>query len=123
MITRRRFLLGLAPAMLVQPHSASAAFEKPAVLVREAIARGELPGAALHIRMGGRPPYEEAFGRARIEDDVALIPHHLFPVASLTKAVVAAAILQLAEAGRLRVDDPITRFVPEFANPHVLVTY
>jgi CubicO group peptidase (beta-lactamase class C family) len=92
-------------------------------LLREAIERGDLPGAILSIRRRGRVLVEEAFGRARIDDDVALTTQHLFPVASLTKPVVAAAALQLAEAGKLRVDDPVSAFLPEFSQPRVLVKY
>jgi len=91
--------------------------------VRAAIAGGEIPGAALHVRVRGAVAYEEAFGRARLDDDVPMTPQHLFPVASLTKAVVAAAILQLAEARALRLDAPVASYLPEFENPRVLVTY
>jgi CubicO group peptidase (beta-lactamase class C family) len=43
----------------------------------------------------------------------------IFLVASLTKLVVAAAILQLVEAGKLRVEDTVATYIPEFARPRV----
>jgi CubicO group peptidase (beta-lactamase class C family) len=76
--------------------------------------RSEIPGAVLHVRADGRAILEEGFG---------LSPDALFPVMSLTKPVVAAAILQLAEAGKLRVEDPVAAYIPEFARPRVLVRY
>lgn len=120
MISRRRFLLGLAPGALTPARASSVPAD---ALIREALARGDLPGAVLSVRTRGRVLVEEAFGRAHVDGDVALTTRHLFPVASLTKPVIAAAILQLVEAGKLRVDDPVSRFLPEFSRPRVLVKY
>ncbi len=121
-ISRRRFLAGLGPGLAsLRPAPACAA--PAAELIREAIASGEIPGAVLHVRARGRVVHEEAFGQKRIEDGVALAPGDIFPVASLTKPVVAAAILHLADAGKLRVDDPVATYLPEFARPRVLLRY
>ena len=113
MLSRRRFLHGLGVVGLGPSRAAAAAPGAPEVL-RDAVARGEIPGAVLHVRSGGRVVLEEGFG---------LSPDDLFPVMSLTKPVVAAAILQLAEAGKLRVDDPVSAYIPEFARPRVLVSH
>jgi CubicO group peptidase (beta-lactamase class C family) len=121
-ISRRRFLAGFGPGLAsLRPAPARAA--SAGALIGEAIARGEIPGAVLHVRTRGRVVHEESFGQKRIEDGAALSPSDIFPVASLTKPVVAAAILQLAEAGQLRVDDPVVTYLPEFARPRVLLRY
>ena len=112
MLSRRRFLHGLGLVGLGPTRVAAA--PGPSDVVRDAVARGEIPGAVLHVRAGGRAILEEGFG---------LSPDALFPVMSLTKPVVAAAILQLAEAGKLRVEDPVAAYIPEFARPRVLVRY
>lgn len=62
-------------------------------MIRDAMARGDIPGAVVHVRIRGRVRYEQAFGRKDLEGDVDLSPDDLFPVASLTKPVVAVAIL------------------------------
>jgi CubicO group peptidase (beta-lactamase class C family) len=49
--------------------------------------------------------------------------HDIFPVASLTKPVVAVGILHLREEGALGLDDPIVRYLPEFDEPKVLISY
>jgi CubicO group peptidase (beta-lactamase class C family) len=121
-ITRRRFLMGLAPAGLAALRPASAG-TSPVPVVRDAVAAGEIPGAVVHVRERGRVVYEEAVGLKSVEDRLSLSAGDIFPVASLTKPVVAAAILQLAEAGKLRVDDPVERYLPEFARPRVLLRY
>lgn len=76
-----------------------------------------------HIRLRGRALYQRAFGRRDIEGDLALTPNDIFPVASLTKPVVAAAILKLSEAGTVRLGDPVSAYLPEFNHPRVLVKY
>ena len=124
MISRRRFVLGLAPVALGAGRSSPASgFQRVDAVVGDAIARGELPGAVLHVRARGRVLHEAAFGRASLDDDAPLTASHIFPVASLTKPIVAAAILRLVERKKLRVDDPVSTFLPEFARPRVLLAY
>jgi CubicO group peptidase (beta-lactamase class C family) len=123
-ISRRRFLHGLGLVALRPARAAAAAdttFASAEAVVRDAVARRDLPGAVLHIRARGRVLYEHAFGRKSIED--ALAPGDIFPVMSLTKPAVAAAILQLSEAGKLRVDDPVAAYLSEFGHPRVLLKY
>jgi CubicO group peptidase (beta-lactamase class C family) len=67
--------------------------------------------------------YERGFGRKDIERDLDLTPNDIFPVASLTKPIVAAAILKLSEAGTVRLSDPLVAYLPEFNHPRVLVKY
>jgi CubicO group peptidase (beta-lactamase class C family) len=91
-------------------------------IVRSAVERGALPGAVLQIQTDGAVVYERAFGRAHIEREAPLQADDVFPVASLTKPVVAAAVLQLRDAGHLDLDDPIVHYLPEFADAKVIVT-
>jgi CubicO group peptidase (beta-lactamase class C family) len=88
-----------------------------------AVERGEIPGVALHVRAEGRVVHEQAFGRRRGDGDAALRTDDIFPVASLTKPVVAIGILRLCEEGALRLDDPIVNYLKAFAEPKVLVSY
>jgi CubicO group peptidase (beta-lactamase class C family) len=45
----------------------------------------------------------------------------IFRIASMTKPVTSVAIMMLYEQGKLDLDDPVSKFIPEFANPQVLV--
>lgn len=92
-------------------------------IVRTAVERGGLPGAVLYVRAQARVVHERAFGRRRIDEDAALRVNDIFPVASLTKPVVAVGILRLCEEGALHLDDAIARYLPEFEGPTVLVNY
>jgi CubicO group peptidase (beta-lactamase class C family) len=98
-------------------------FDEADWIIRAAVERGEIPGVALHVRAGGQVVHERAFGRRHIDEDAALRIDDVFPVASLTKPVVAVGILRLCEDGALRLDDPIAHYLPDFAGPKVLVSY
>lgn len=116
-------LTGLAPRPAETAPTAGAEAGRADAIVGDAIARGEIPGAVVHVRIGGRLRYEQAFGRKHVEGNVDLSPDDLFAVASLTKPVVAVAILQLCERGALRLGDPVSAFLPEFDRPRVLTAY
>jgi CubicO group peptidase (beta-lactamase class C family) len=98
-------------------------FDEADRLVRAAVERREIPGAALHVRADGRVVHDRAFGRRDVGEDIALGVDDVFPVASLTKPVVAVGLLRLLECGVLQLDDPIARHLPEFDHPTVLVSY
>jgi Beta-lactamase len=69
-------------------------------IVRAAVEAGKIPGVALQVRAGGRVVHERAFGRCRIDEDAALRVDDIFPIASLTKRVVAIGILRVCEGAR-----------------------
>lgn len=73
---------------------------------------GLFSGAVLVAR-DGKPVFRKAFGLANREWDIANTPQTRFRLGSITKQFTAAAILQLAEQGKLSVDDPITKFYPD----------
>jgi CubicO group peptidase (beta-lactamase class C family) len=100
-----------------------AQFDDADRIIRAAVERGEIPGVALHVRADGRVVYECAFGRRCLDEDAALRLDDIFPVASLTKPVVAVGVLRLCEDGALGLSDPIAQYLPEFAAPRVLVSY
>src|SRR5690606_633983 len=58
--------------------------------------------------------YRGACGRASLELEVPLSPDHVFRIGSVTKQFSAAAVLRLAGAGRLSLDDPLSKFVPGY---------
>lgn len=83
---------------------------------QEEIAAGRTPGAVVLVGQHGRVVYRQAFGD-RMVDPVRqpMTDRTVFDVASLTKVVATApAVVQLADRGRLRLDDPVARHWPEF---------
>ncbi len=78
------------------------------------IDRKVTPGLSVAVARNGTLLYANAFGRARLEPSVAVTPQTGFRIASISKQFTAAAILLLQEAGKLSIDDPLSRYVPDF---------
>ena len=74
--------------------------------------RLRLPGVQAAVRVGDRLVLSTALGVADVATGAPLTTGHLFRIASHSKTFTATAVLQLVEAGRLRLDDPIGQWVP-----------
>jgi CubicO group peptidase (beta-lactamase class C family) len=83
-------------------------------VVDEALEAGRVVGAVVLVRHHGEPLYARAAGDADREAGVPMTLDTVFRWASLTKPVVAATALALIERDRLDLDDPVTRFLPDF---------
>ncbi len=75
---------------------------------------GDSPGAAVLIAQNGAIVYKKGFGLASIEHRVPITPETKFRIGSITKQFTASAILKLKEAGKLSVQDPLTKFIPDY---------
>jgi CubicO group peptidase (beta-lactamase class C family) len=82
--------------------------------VKRAIAENRIVGAVLIVRRNGELIYETAQGLADREAGRPMTSDAIFRLSSLTKLIVAATILALADAGKLRLDDLVTRYLPDF---------
>jgi CubicO group peptidase (beta-lactamase class C family) len=74
--------------------------------------QGEVPGAGVAVLRGGRPIFRAAYGYADLENRTAATNATNYRLASMTKQFTAAAILLLAEAERLSIDDPVRSWLP-----------
>ena len=74
----------------------------------------DAPGVAVLVARGDEVLYRGARGSASLELGVPLSPDQVFRLGSVTKQFSAAAVLRLAEQGKLSLDDPLTRFVPGY---------
>ncbi|MBB3678458.1 serine hydrolase domain-containing protein [Modestobacter versicolor] len=77
--------------------------------------RSRVPGVQAAVRVGDRVVLDTALGAADVSTGAPLTTGHLFRIASHSKTFTATAVLQLVEAGRLRLDDPIAALVPAMA--------
>lgn len=75
------------------------------------------PGAAVIITQGGRTIYARGRGLANVEARTPITPDTLFRLGSITKQFTAAVIMQLAQEGRISLDDPLSRFFPDYPQP------
>jgi CubicO group peptidase (beta-lactamase class C family) len=87
-----------------------------------ALAAG-LPGVAVAARLPGGERIVAAAGVRGLDNPAPMTPDTVFWVASFTKAITTAAVLRLAEAGRVGLDDPAARWLPALAQPKQLVGF
>jgi CubicO group peptidase (beta-lactamase class C family) len=83
-------------------------------VVDAGLAAGRVVGVVVLVRERGTLVYERAAGYADREAGTPMAVNTVFRIASLTKPLVAVTALALVERGRLRLDDPVTRFLPGF---------
>ncbi|HYM86494.1 MAG TPA: serine hydrolase, partial [Pseudoxanthomonas sp.] len=74
----------------------------------------DAPGMAVLVARGDEVLYRDAHGAANLQLGVPLSPDQVFRIGSVTKQFAAAAVLKLAEDGKLSLDDPLTKFVPGY---------
>lgn len=89
------------------------AFARKAAALMESHAEGGVFSGAVIVARDGIPVFRRAYGLANREWAVPNTPDTLFRIGSITKQFTAAAILKLAEAGSLSLDDPAIRYLPE----------
>lgn len=91
-----------------------------AVLQRDVDA-GRLPGAVLMIARRGQVAWQLAVGRRRPGETDAMTMDTLFRIYSMTKPIVSVAMMRLIEQGRALLSDPVSRYIPAFAQAQVAV--
>ncbi|WP_299524329.1 serine hydrolase [Winogradskyella sp.] len=74
----------------------------------------DMPGATILVAKDGKAIYRKAVGKSNLEMDIDMIPENVFMLASITKQFTAVAILMLEEQGKLSLNDPITKFIPDY---------
>jgi len=72
------------------------------------------PGAVALVAKDGNVIYRKAFGNANLELGVPMIPENIFELGSITKQFTSVSILMLLEQGKLKLDDEITKFLPDY---------
>ena len=83
-------------------------------LVREAVERGDVPGATALVARGGKILRQEAYGLRDPEKQLPFTTNTLCWIASITKPVTVAAAMTLVDMGRLKLDDEVEKYLPEF---------
>jgi CubicO group peptidase (beta-lactamase class C family) len=83
-------------------------------LIEDAVAKGEIPGAVVLVAQRGKIVREAAYGLSDIENHIPFRADTVCWLASVTKPVTTAAIMTLVEEGKVRLDDPVEKYIPEF---------
>jgi CubicO group peptidase (beta-lactamase class C family) len=88
--------------------------------INEWLKDGRLNGCGALIIRNGKIIYNKAFGYDDLEKTKPIRTDNIFRIASQTKAITSTAIMMLYEEGKFLLDDPISRYIPEFTKPQVL---
>ena len=99
---------------------ASAAIDK---VLSDAVARGDVPGVVAMVTDRNGVLYQGAFGVADVSTRRPMTVDTIFRIASMTKPVTSLAAMQLVEQGRLSLDDPAEKYLPQLANLKVFETF
>jgi CubicO group peptidase (beta-lactamase class C family) len=86
------------------------------------IAAGKLPGAVVLIQQHGKPVYLQCFGVRDVATNVPMTPATIFALHSMTKPITSVAAMMLIDAGKLNLSDPVSKFIPDFADAKVGVS-
>jgi D-alanyl-D-alanine carboxypeptidase len=86
--------------------------EQVDALARKALSESGVPSASIAIVQAGAITYAQAYGDARIDPHTPAAPAMRYSIGSISKQFTAAAVLLLEEDGKLSLDDPVSRFVP-----------
>jgi CubicO group peptidase (beta-lactamase class C family) len=105
------------PMLLATPDTVGMSGDKlqaVTALLRQFVADGKISGAVAAVARRGRLVYLEPVGLQSVETRTPMTERSLFRVYSMTKAVTAVAVMILVEEGKLRLDEPASKYLPEF---------
>jgi len=92
-------------------------------VLQEYTSKNLVPGAIAYIVRDGKVVYNKAFGVDDVAAKTPLQRDAIMRIASQTKAITSVGVMMLYEEGRFLLDDPISKYIPAFANPNVLATF
>jgi CubicO group peptidase (beta-lactamase class C family) len=88
-------------------------------MIQRRIAAGDLAGAVVAVARKGRVAYVNAQGVMDLDTKQPMSSSSMFRIASMTKPVVGVGVMLMVEEGKLRINDPVSRYIPEFRNMKV----
>jgi len=134
--SRRRVLLACAAAFVLWhgPLGAAAPTARPedvgvsgerlqrvGELVQRHISAGSFSGAVTLVARNGRIVHHEAYGLMDLESKKPMVKDGIFRIMSMTKPVIGVSVLMMMEEGKVRLQDPISKFIPEWRDMTVAV--
>ena len=90
-------------------------------MIERRIAAGDLAGAVTVVARQGKVVHQAAQGSMDLESKTAMTPGTMFRIASMTKPVIGVAVMMLVEEGKIHLNDPVSRYIPQFKDMKVAV--
>ncbi len=89
-------------------------------LLQQLVDQGLVPGLAIKVMSRGQAWLEQGFGQADLEHFTPVNPNNtLFRIASVSKPITATALARMVNAGQVALEDPLSKFVPEYPHPGI----
>src|SRR5256884_1664950 len=83
------------------------------------VSTGKIAGANVMSQKHGKPVYHETFGVQDVVSKTPISDQTIFRLSSLTKAITSVVAMQLIQDGKIKLDDPVSKYIPSFANMKV----
>jgi len=109
---------------VVKPEESGLSLERLETIDRilnEYVDQGEVAGGVALIALKGKVGYLKAFGMKDIDSKQSMKTDDIFRIASMTKAITVAGVMMLFEEGYFTLDDPLSKFIPEFSEMQVMI--
>ena len=87
--------------------------------LRDQVANGKIPGAVLLIQQHGKPVYHEFFGVRDVATELPMTDDTIFRIFSKTNPITSVVAVMLIAEGKFKLDDPVSKYIPSFANVKV----
>src|SRR6185437_9117854 len=110
-------MVAIAPVRAEEPGQ----WERVPKLLCDAVDRRDIAGGVALVLHRGQPVCFTAAGQLDIESKTPMPRDAIFRIASMTKPITSVAVMMLVEDGKLRLDDPLAKYLPEFKDATVLV--
>ncbi|NIG52841.1 serine hydrolase [Chitinophaga sp. Cy-1792] len=113
----------LKPAAPEEAHMSAERLSRIDSLVNSYVKKGYVNGATAMVIRDGKIVYDKAFGYSDTDKKIPERTDNIFRIASQTKAITSVAAMMLYEEGKFQLDDPLSKYLPEFANPQVIRSF
>jgi len=118
---KKSLLFGILLLFSVSILAQTPVFYKIDSTINAEIAQHNIAGGVALIAKNGKIVHHQAYGFANLDASVRMQENSIFRIASQTKAIVSVAVLKLVEQGKIRLEDPIEMYFPEFSGQKVYV--
>jgi CubicO group peptidase (beta-lactamase class C family) len=105
--------LGAVLALPMRIAAADAPDDEMSRFVRAEMDQQHIPGLALLVSLHGRPIRSEGYGMSNVELQTKVVPETIFQSGSVGKQFTAAAVMMLVQAGKLGLEDPLSKYFPD----------
>lgn len=92
-------------------------------MLKDAVDSGQIPGAVALIARNGKIIFHNTYGMSNTTAGAKMKKDVIFRIASQTKAITSTAVMMLWEDGKFQLDDPISKYIPEFKEAQILDTF